>query len=345
MANYYVDSRKLVGDGTNEECVLTEYDNSYAKSGLAGCLQVGSSIYQRNESDYMINTNNTLSFYTTNFDSLKCKLSSGYTTGATATDITEDALISYRIHNSGTRNNFSCNGANKLKVLLVGGGGGGGGNTRSNNRNRRGKGGGGAGGLILFDVDLPSYTNNYYIEIGGGGNGSKNGDNMDAANYANDGQPTQFIISGWRVNANGGSGSKMTDTLAGTGGNTTTPDTLPTGANISILYSESGVGGSDGQGSDTGNTWGGRGGTYTFTNLHDFPSVIHTHANPNNNIINSDRNLVAQNNQGYNTNQRTNGYGIGGGGAGGSNKNNATTNVLPGAHGGDGLGIVFFRYD
>jgi hypothetical protein len=340
MANYYVNSRKLVGDGTNEDCILTQYNNSL--SNLSNRLNVGSSIFSKNGSNYMINTNNTLSFYETNYNSLKCNLSSGYNVSSN-TDITENALISYRIHDSGTINNFSCNGANKLKVLLVGGGGGGGGNTRSNNRNRRGKGGGGAGGLILFDVDLPIYTNNYYIEIGGGGNGSKNGDNTSDANCANDGQKTTFIISGWRVNAYGG--SKTIDSYAGTGGNTTTPSALPTDANITIIYSESGVGGSDGQGNDTGSTWGGRGGTYTFSNLNDFPSVISTHANPNNNNSHTNHNLVAENNQGYNTNQTTNGYGIGGGGAGGSNKNNATTNVLPGAHGGDGLGIVFFRYD
>lgn len=338
---YYVDDKKLVGNGSNESCILTKFIGSYLRSELSSYLNVGTSdISLANLGpNYKINTNDTLSFYRTNYNTLKCILSSGYTStdaiGIT-TDIIQNGLISYRIHNAGTDGSFSTNGANKLNVLLIGGGGGGAGTARSMNHNRYGKGGGGAGGLILFTANDLTSSSNYYIQIGAGGTG---GDAAEVGRHSNHGSPSIFSLNSISISANGG--VKSNSYQRGVGGNVTTlPTTLPT--NYTLMFSQTDVSGIDGQNDGDGNGWGGRGGTYNNSGWGGFPIVIRTHASPSNTLISPF--YVAQNNYGYNTQQATNGYGTGGGGAGGSNHGSSHIYQY-GANGGNGLGIVFFRYD
>lgn len=345
MSNYYVNDRKLVGNGSNEECILTQYNNSH--SNLSNCLNVGTDIFEANLGpNYKIDTINTLSFYKTNYAHLKCT-SSGYTStdaNGITTDITQNGLISYRIHNAGTSGHFSTSGANKLNVLLIGGGGGGAATTRSNNFNRYGKGGGGAGGLILFTANDLTSSSSYFIQIGDGGTGGITGEDQTSSNQAKDGSPSSFNHGGNNITAYGGTASSANSNpgLGGEGGNVTSP--FPT--NYSQLISRTYIHGRNGEMQDNGSGWGGRGGVYSSLSLDwsYFPIVIRTIASPSNTSFHptASERLIAQNNYGY-SEQATNGYGVGGGGAGGSNRGSSTH--MQGANGGNGLGIVFFRYD
>ena len=338
MANYYVNSRnrKLVGDGTNEECVLTEYDNSYDNSGLAGCLQVGSRIGDKTSSNYKISTF-PLRFYTTNFSSLKCNLSSGYTTGATATDITENALISYRIHKVGNNGSYSCNGANKLKVLLVGGGGGGG-FTYKQSTDQNGKGGGGTGRLELFDLTPQSGTffSNYIVTVGQGGKGAEiqnlptGGENSSTGVH---GKYSEINIKSSNdditITAPGGFGIRNTGG-GGSGGGAISR--TPSNINYYSIHNQS-VAGGDEVG-NAGSSKGGAAGLYNTNSNFPIPNILHMQE-PITKVGNTDwydeSNRQANNNTGYNipiNSNNKNSFGIGGGGAGGANSRGGIINKM-----------------
>lgn len=361
MANYYVNGRKLVGNGSNEPCILTQYDDSYSNSDLSNCLNVGSRISRRNESNYMINTNETLSFYTTTFNYLKCYLSSGYTTGASAIDITTNALIFYRIHKVDNDGSYSCNGANKLRVLLVGGGGGGG-FTYKQSTDQNGKGGGGTGRLVLFDLTSQLGTfSNYSVTVGQGGKGAQTetsptgGENGSSGVH---GKSSAINVNSSNDNititAPGGFGIRNSGSGGSCGsGESVIPGTSPNTINYARILTD-GVNGGDEVG-DAGSSKGGAAGLYNssrFNTLVHFPIPnILPMQEPiqKNGEINwyNKNNHQANNNTGYNISTNSdnkNSFGIGGGGAGGANSSGGVYHQR-GADGGDGLAIVFFRYD
>jgi|UniRef100_A0A6C0IPC2 hypothetical protein len=350
MANYYVNSRKLVGDGTNEDCILTQYNNS--SSNLSNCLQVGSSVYQRNESDYKV-SNNVLSFYTTNYLQLRCNLSSGYNVSSN-TDITENALISYRIHKVGNNGTYSCNGANKLKVLLVGGGGGGG-FTYKQATDQNGKGGGGTGRLELFNLTPQSGTffSNYSVTVGQGGKGAKiqslptGGENSSTGVHGEDSEINVYSSNDNIIIAAPG-GFGIRNTGGGGSGGGEISRTLLSNINYSSIHSQS-VAGGDEVG-NAGSSKGGAAGLYNTNPNFPIPNILHMQEpikKDGNTGWYDESNRQANNNTGYNipinSNDR-NSFGIGGGGAGGANSRGGNYQQN-GADGADGLIIVFFRYD
>jgi hypothetical protein len=349
MANYYVDSRKLVGDGTNEQCILTQYNNS--SSNLSNCLNVGSSVYQRNESDYKV-SNNVLSFYTTNYSQLQCNLSSGYNVSSN-TDITEDALISYRIHKVGNNGSYSCNGANKLKVLLVGGGGGGG-FTYKESTDQNGKGGGGTGRLDFFDLFPQSGTfSNYSVTVGQGGKGADTptlptgGENNSTGVHGKDSEiNVRSSNDNITITAPGGFGIRNTG--GGGSGGGAISRTSPSNIIYDSIHNQS-VAGGDEVG-NAGSSKGGAAGLYNTNPNFPIPNILQMQEPINKNGSTDwydNTNRQANNNTGYNipiNSNNKNSFGIGGGGAGGANSRGGNYQQN-GADGADGLIIVFFKYD
>jgi hypothetical protein len=268
-------------------------------------------------------------------------IASNYNSGYTSSnDMLKNSLLPWQIHYYSANAQPIPSGCNKINLILVGGGGGGGGNTKSGNANKAGGGGGSAGGIVYYTGYHVSGFNSYTITIGAGGTGGPS----EGVNGSPGGRSELKLANVNYIYVSGGTGGP-----SGANSQNNAYIGAPLGFtlhNESIIHQNNeyqtriesntvDTGAGEPVQTVGNNQYGGAGGRiqlFDDTNNSAFSPAMFIASGGN-----SVNNLPAEN-----ANDNGIGFGGGGGGAGGSNKNG---NSRSGGRGGDGVAVVFFRYD